>query len=143
MKITKTQLKQLIKEEITKVMDEAADTASFPAHTRYLKGTPFAPPSKQLSPQEQEAALRQLGARPEIMDQAAKIAKGVGIGIAEALNFLIFMATAGGIDLTGGEAGPYRGTDDPSMGTRYGESIDRDKFTTLVAEEVQRILKNK
>ena len=106
MKITKTQLKQLIKEEITKVMDEAADTASFPAHTRYLQGTPFAPPSKQLSPQEQEAALRQLGARPEIMDQAAKIAKGVGIGIAEALNFLIYMATAGGIDLTGGEAGP-------------------------------------
>ena len=141
----RNRLKQLIKEEITKTIDEAATTVpgeSLPGE--YLQGTPFQAPSKEIPPEEMDAALKALGAGTQGKELAIKTAKMMGIGALEALNFLVFMATAGGIDLTGGEsAGPYHGTDDMSMGTPYGESIARDKLAIIVAEEVQKILKNK
>ena len=148
MKITKTQLKQLIKEEITKTLDEVATTVpgeSLPGE--YIQGTPFQTPSKEIPPEEMDAALKALGAGTKVKEQAIKTAKMLGIGVAEALNFLVFMATAGGIDLTGEKKmrrGPGYVPDPLDQHTSaYEESIDRDKLAILVAEEVQKIFKNK
>ena len=114
MKITKTQLKQLIKEELEGEIGEEPLGASTPP--------------------------------------AEEVAKKILTLPAEALSLIWDFITGGGRSDVGpsgdeGRSGPrpkpYMGTDDPSMGTRYGESIDRDKLATLVAEEVRKILKNK
>ena len=119
MKITKSQLKRIIKEEFEQIE------------------------------QEQEFSEEPLSAPTP---PAEEVAKKILDLPAEALSLIWDFITGGGrSDIgpsgdegrSGHEPKPYMGTDDPSMGTRYGESIDRDKLTTHVAEEVRKILKTK
>jgi len=118
MKITKSQLKQIIKEELEQVEQGQEFSEETP-------GTPTPP--------------------------AEEVAKKILNLPAEALSLIWDFITGGGVSDIGeyGDEGrnpvskPYMGTDDPSMGTPYGESINRDKLATLVAEEVRKILKTK
>ena len=137
MKITKTQLKQIIKEELEE-MQRYDPSQELSAQGLSRDETLYYEPDDEDS-------------TPPPTPPAETVAEKVLTLPAEALSLIWDFITGGGrsdASESGYEGHPdpggtYRGTDDPSMGTRYGESINRDKLATLVAEEVRKILKNK
>ena len=107
MKITKTQLKQLIKEELKTVIDEGVPGPGAPAgsmggvHTAAPPGWRTGPGIPDMSPQEAEAVKEKIGPDKlqQVMSGVGSAAEWAGIGAVEFLNFLIYMATAGGISM--------------------------------------------
>ena len=150
MKITKTQLKRIIKEELKTVIGEGMPQ---PGAAPGMATAPDSPPDwrtggQGITDEEAEAVKQKIGPDKleQMMSGVGSAASMVGMGAVEFLNFLVFMATAGGIDLAPDEKMPrppgYMPDPLDKQGI-YQESINRDKLATLVAEEVRKILKNK